>query len=95
MRRILVKKINAEKSSVFFSPNTPQETKECILRFLRPMQDSRHNKYLELPSIIGKSKPKCLLKSRNKWLKSLLAGKVNSFQLVGGKFSLRQSYKQS
>ena len=88
-------KINADKSLVFFSPNTPQETKECILRFLRPMQDSRHNKYLELPSIIGKSKPKCLLKSRNKWLKSLLVGKVNSFQLVGGKFSLRQSHKQS
>ena len=49
-------KINTDKSSVFFSPNTPQERKESILNILGPMQDSRHNKYLGLPTIIGKSK---------------------------------------
>lgn len=56
MKWLLEKKINANKSSMFFSPNAPQETKECILRLLGPMQDSRHNKYLGLPSIIEKSK---------------------------------------
>ena len=49
-------KINTDKSSVFFSPNTPQERKESILNILGPMQDSRHNKFLGLPTIIGKSK---------------------------------------
>ena len=47
-------KINTDKSSVFFSLNTPQDLKESILDILGPMQDSRHNKYLGLPSIIGK-----------------------------------------
>ena len=49
-------KINTDKSSVFFSPNTPQERKESILNILGPMQDSRHNKFLGLPTVIGKSK---------------------------------------
>ena len=49
-------KINTDKSSVFFSPNTFQELRDGILNILGPMQDSRHSKYLGLPSIIGKSK---------------------------------------
>lgn len=49
-------KVNTDKSSVLFSPNTSQDLKESILNILGPMQDSRHNKYLGLPSIIGKSK---------------------------------------
>ena len=47
-------KINTDKSSVFFSPNNPQDLKESILNILGPMHDSRHSKYLGLPSIIGK-----------------------------------------
>ena len=49
-------KINTDKSSIFFSPNTSQETKEEILTYLGPMQDTRHTKYLGLPSFIGRSK---------------------------------------
>ena len=49
-------KINTDKSSVFFSANTPEEMKVETLDILRSMQDSRHSKYLGLPSIIGKSK---------------------------------------
>ena len=49
-------KINADKSSVFYSANTLEEKKNEILEILGPMQDSRHGKYLGLPSIIGKSK---------------------------------------
>ena len=41
---------------MFFSANTPEEKKIDILDILGPMQDSRHSKYLGLPSIIGKSK---------------------------------------
>ena len=49
-------KINTDKSSIFFSHNTPQGTKDEVLQILGPMQGSCHSKYLGLPSIIGKSK---------------------------------------
>ena len=49
-------KINTDKSSIFFSPNTALEVKEEIFATLGPMQDSRHSKYLGLPSFIGRSK---------------------------------------
>ena len=49
-------KINTEKSSIFFSPNTSQEVKDEIFATLGPMQDSRHTRCLGLPSFIGRSK---------------------------------------
>ena len=49
-------RINANKSSVFFSRNTPEEVKGEVMSTLGPMSGSRHTKYLGLPSIIGKSK---------------------------------------
>ena len=48
--------VNANKSSVFFSHNTPYERRCEVLNILGPMQDTRHSKYLGLPSIIGRSK---------------------------------------
>ena len=47
-------KINTNKSSIFFNPNTTQETKDEILATLGPMQDTRHIRYLGLPSFIGR-----------------------------------------
>jgi len=52
----LGQKINTEKSSIFFSPNTSQEVKDEIFATLGPMQDSRQTRYLGLPSFIGRSK---------------------------------------
>ena len=52
----LGQKVNTEKSSIFFSPNTTQETREGIFNILGPMQDLRHTKYLGLSSFIGRSK---------------------------------------
>ena len=49
-------KVNTDKSSIFFSPNTAQTTRDEIFNILGPMQNSRHTKYLGLPSLIGKSK---------------------------------------
>ena len=49
-------KINTDKSSMFFSPNTSQDIKDGIFNILGPMQDSRHTKYLGLSSFIGRSK---------------------------------------
>ena len=64
-------KINTDKSSVFFSPNSPQEKKESILNILGPMQDSKHNKYLGLPIIIGKSKAQVFAKIKDRVAKKL------------------------
>ena len=52
----LGRKKNPDKSSIFFSPNTIQNTKDAILSILGPMNDSRHTKYLGLRSFIGRSK---------------------------------------
>ena len=52
----LGKKINIDKSSIFFSANTEEKKKNETLNFLGPMQDSRHSKYPGLPSIIGRSR---------------------------------------
>ena len=49
-------KINTDKSSVFFNPNTSHDIKNEIFNILGPMQDSKHTKYLGLPSFIGRSK---------------------------------------
>ena len=43
-------KINTDKSWIFSSANTPEENKIETLDILGTMQDSRHNKYLGLPS---------------------------------------------
>ena len=63
--------INTEKSSIFFSPNTSQERKDEILSILRPMNDSRHTKYLGLPSIIGRSKKQIFAEIKEKVGKKL------------------------
>ena len=52
----LGQKINADKSSVFFNNNTPDDRRCEVLDMLGPTQDTRHKKYLGLPSIIGRSK---------------------------------------
>ena len=47
-------KVNTDKSSIFFSPNTAQDTRDEIFTILGPMQNTRHTKYLGLPSLIGR-----------------------------------------
>ena len=90
----LGQKINTDKSSVFFSPNTPQEVRESIMSILGPMQDSRHNKYLGHPSIIRKSKTQVFVEIKDRVAKKLAGWKENSFQLVGGRSSSKQLPKQ-
>ena len=57
-------KINADKSLVFFSSNIPNDRRCEVLNMLGPMQDTRHKKYLGLPSIIGKSKVEIFAKEK-------------------------------
>lgn len=48
--------VNKDKSSLFFSPNTPDDVKKGISEFLHVRIELQGGKYLGLPSIIGKSK---------------------------------------
>ena len=64
-------KINTDESLVFFSLNIPQEIRESVLNTLGPMQDSRHNKYLGLPFIIGKSKSQVFAEIKDQVAKKL------------------------
>ena len=64
-------KINADKSSIFFSPNTANDAKEEILSILGPMQCSQHRKYLGLPSLIGKSKNQVFVEIKERVSKKL------------------------
>ena len=77
-------KINTEKSSIFFSPNTSQELKDEIINILGPMTDSRHTKYLGLPSIIGRSKKLIFAEIKEKVCKKL-AGWKGKLLSLGGK----------
>ena len=77
-------KINTDKSLIFFSPNTPQELRENILNILRPMQNSKHNKYLGLSSIIGRSKAQVFAEVKDKVAKKL-AGWKGKLLSIGGR----------
>ena len=86
-------KVNAEKFSVFFSHNTPQEKRCEVLNILGPMQDIRHSKYLGLPSIIGRSKTEVFAKMKEK-VGRKLAGWKGKLLSIGGKEILIKAVTQ-
>ena len=87
-------KVNAEKSSVFFSHNTPHEKKCAVLNILGPMQDTRHGKYLGLPSIIARSKTEVFAELKEK-VGRKLAGWKGKLLSIGGKEILIKTVAQA
>ncbi|XP_065623112.1 uncharacterized protein LOC136064802 [Quercus suber] len=90
----LGQKISTEKSSIFFSPNTPQEVKDEIFATFGPMQDSRHTRYLGLPSFIGRLKKQVfsILKER---IGQKLARWKGQLLSIGGKEILIKAVAQA
>ena len=78
-------KINTDKSSIFFNPNTALEVKEEIFATLGPMQYSRHSKYLGLPSFIGRLKIQVFSILKERIGQKLVGWKGNSSLWGGGK----------
>ena len=76
-------KINANKSSVFFSQNTTPDIRNEVLDILGHMQDSRHDKYLGLPSIIGRSKNQVIAEIKEKVGKKLSGWKEKMLSMGG------------
>ena len=79
----LGQKVNADKSSVFFSRNAPKALKIEVLNVLGPMQNSRHGKYLDLPTIIGKSKTEVFAEIKERVGKKLAGWKENMLSMGG------------
>ena len=76
-------KINPNKSSVFFSPNTSLAARDEILNSLGPMRDSQHKKYLGLPSLIGKSKSQVFAEIKERVGKKLAGWKGKLLSIRG------------
>lgn len=87
-------KINIDKSSIFFSHNTPQETKNEVLEFLGLMHGSCHSKYLGLPTIIGKSKSTIFAEIKEK-VGEKLSGWKEKMLSIGGKEILIKAVTQA
>ena len=87
-------KINADKSSVFFSNNTPDDRRCEVLNVLGPMQDTRHKKYLGLPSIIGKSRVKIFAEVKER-VEKKLSGWKEKMLSVGGREVLIKAVAQA
>lgn len=47
---------STQTNPLFSSAITPSDLKNEVLEILGLLQDQRHSKYLDLPSVIGKSK---------------------------------------
>ena len=75
--------LNRTKTSLFFSSNTPMDIQEIIKERFGAQVIKHHEKYLGLPSLVGRNK-KNTFNSINEKLKSLLVGK-RSYCLRRGK----------
>ena len=63
--------LNREKTTLFFSRNTHPDTQESIKQLFRAEVIKQHEKYLGLPSLVGRSK-----KNTFQQLKERLANKL-------------------
>ena len=84
--------INADKSSIFFSNNTSPELKAEILEVMGLMQDSKHNKYLGLPSFIRKSKKEVFAEVKEKVEKKLFGWEEKMLSMGGREILIKAVY---
>ncbi|KAG5563042.1 hypothetical protein RHGRI_005701 [Rhododendron griersonianum] len=75
--------VNRDKSSLFFSPNTPSNVKEGISNFLNIKCEIQGGKYLGLPSIIGKSKTEVFKYVKDQVFHRLQSWKDSTLNMAG------------
>ena len=76
-------KINEDKSSISFSQNTPSDLKAEVLEVMGPMKDSKHYKYLGLPSIICRSKTNVFAEVKERVARKLSGWKEKLLSMGG------------
>mgnify|MGYP000848354711 FL=1 len=87
-------KVNTEKSSVFFSKNTKEETRERVKNVLGSMQNVQPGKYLGLPSMIGRSKKQIFNEVRERVGKKMTGWKEKLLS-IGGREILIKAVAQA
>ena len=87
-------KINTEKSSIFFSKNTGEETREKVKETLGSMQNAQPGKYLRLPLMIGRSKNQIFNKVRERVGKNM-SGWKEKLLLIEGREILIKAIAQA
>jgi hypothetical protein len=90
----LGQRINMDKSSIFFSKGCPAVLKESIKNTLEVQRETLNEKYLGLPSNMGKSKSGAFKYLKDKVWKKVL-GWMEQFLSVGGKEILIKSVAQA
>ncbi|XP_075649604.1 uncharacterized protein LOC142620050 [Castanea sativa] len=75
--------LNREKTSLFFSHNTPQEPKEYIQHLFGADVIKQHETYLGLPSLVGKSKKNTFHALKEKLDNKLSGWKEKMFSQAG------------
>ena len=76
-------KLNYEKTSIFFSTNTPQSTRQSICNALRTTSSGDLGKYLGLPPIIGRGKKQAFSEIKQKVVQKLNGWKGKMLSLAG------------
>ena len=87
-------KINEDKSSISFSQNTPSDLKAEVLEVIGPMKDSKHYKYLGLPSIICRSKTDVFAEVKERVARKL-SGWKEKLLSIGGREILIKAIAQA
>ena len=87
-------KINEDKSSISFSQNTPSDLKAEVLEVMGPMKDSKHYKYLGLPSIICRSKTDVFAEVKERVARKL-SGWKEKLLSIGGREILIKAIAQT
>lgn len=72
-------KLNKEKTSIFFNRNTPREIKDNILHISGTQARGSFEKYLGLPTLIGKSKSQAFQLFLTKRRVQSQTGKLNFY----------------
>ena len=75
--------LNRTKTALFFSKNTPEEIKEEIKHGFGAQVIRQHEKYLGLPSLVGKNKRNTFNDIKDKLSKKLVGWKEKLLSKAG------------
>ena len=84
------KKLNKEKTSLYFSKNTSREIKEYVKEKFGARVVQHHEKYLGLPPLIGRRKRKAFNRIKDQVVRKISSWKGKLLSYAGRKFSSRQ-----
>lgn len=82
-------RLNKDKTSIFFSRNTSSIARECILQLSGIPATQRYNKYLGLPSLVGRSCIREFQNITNRVRKKVMDWKLKFLSQAGKKVMIK------